>query len=127
MPSRGVRPCGNAAGPPPTPLASAYNPTAEINPRPANGPIIKSNSQKERDAHNSRHSFASSGKYVPLCTLVINIQPALSEREKNLFHAAIRKIRSRLQFRQRTFGGDLSGAQQHQSIAYAPCIYQLMN
>src|SRR5260370_42579227 len=57
MPSSGDNPCASADGPPPMPLASAYESTAVMNPCPTNGPIIRSNNQKAREAISSRNSF----------------------------------------------------------------------
>src|SRR6266480_1310364 len=114
MPSRGVNPCGNAAGPPPMPLASAYNPTEVIKLWPTSGPIIKSISQKDREAISSRHSFISSWT-------------KLRERKKDLLDTTVRKIGAGAQLVNGSFAHHSAATQQHQMITDAPGINQLMD
>src|SRR6266480_5870855 len=114
MPSRGVNPCGNAAGPPPMPLASANNPTDVMKLWPTSGPIIKSISQKDREAISSRHSLTSSWT-------------KLRERKKDLLDAAVSNVRAGAQLLNGSFAHHSPCAQQHQTITDAPGVNQLMD
>src|SRR6266576_383407 len=85
-----------------------------MKPWPTNGPIIRSKSQYEREANNSRHSLARS--WAKLC-----------ERKKNLLDSAGVEISLSAQLVDASFAHDFSGTQHHQPITDPSGIDELMN
>ena len=88
-----------------------------IKPWPTNGPIINSSNQKAREAISSRNSLATS-------------QRNIREGKKDLLEPCaihIGEAGKRTQFGERAHAHHAAAAQQHQAVAHAPGIHQLMN
>src|SRR6267142_2350646 len=128
-------PCPTAV--PLSPLASAYVRTALMNDTPTSGPMATSRIHHERDATSSRHSFLSSHAKACLC-----------EGEKDIFQVSRLGLTgfqvSRLgltgfqvstlgltglatQLIERSFAADAPAAQQHEPIAHACRVVDLMD
>src|ERR1039458_1823563 len=86
---------------------------------PTSGPIITSNSQKAREARSSRHSCASS--QPKLC------ESQLREGKKHLLQAPIGQPGRSPQLVERSFAYHAAAAQQHQAVADARRVVQLVD
>src|ERR1039458_7506565 len=117
MPSSGLGPWARAAGPPAIPLAIEEEPTAVMNPRPTRGPIMRRSSQKAREAISSRNSLAASQR---------NLREGKEDLlEPGAVHAG--ETGERAQFGQRAHTHYAAAAEQHQAVAHAGGIHQLVN
>jgi len=118
MPSSGLKPCDSADGPPPIPLASAYRFTDVMNACPTSAPTTSSNNQYDREAASSRSSFSSSQRDV-----------RLRERKEHLLEprGIVAEVRLVAKIGERSLTDDAAAAQQHEAIAHARRVAQLVN
>src|SRR5262249_6185446 len=87
-----------------------------MNAWPTRSPTTTRSSQYERDAESSRSSFASSQR------------PVLGERKKHLFEpGVVLKAGSRTQLGHRSLAHDAPTAEQHEAIANARRVGELMD
>src|SRR5439155_10249944 len=139
---------GENASPTPTavpfsPLASAYVRTALMNVTPTSGPIATSSTHHDRDARSSRVSLRSNQRKATAEDAEIGEKKVFSafsafsavkrsrERKEHLFEVAARRGAARggerRQFRQRPLAASASAAQQHEAIADARGVADLVN
>src|SRR4051794_41185963 len=114
MPTSGDNASPTPAAVPPSPLTSAYVCIALMNDTPTSGPIAASITHQARDTTSSRHSFATSHPNADL-----------REGKKDLFEVRGRRVA--LQLRQRAFAAHAAAAQEHESIADAFGVADLMD
>src|SRR5260221_8696038 len=109
------------------PLASAYVRTALMNDTPTSGPITRSRTHHERDERSSRPSLSSS-----------QTKAGLREGKEHLFEILVAALRpggarpstfasGRRQLVERPLAADAAAAQQHESIADACRVGDLMD
>src|SRR5579883_1081804 len=132
---------GESASPTPAaapfrPLTSAYVRMALRNERPTTGPMARSSTHQPRETSRSRHSFSSSQRKGvfragasgegALC------ESALCEGKKHLFQAVERAGRAARgglgrEFRHGAFAAHLAAAEQHEAIADAARVGDLVD
>src|SRR4051812_26372341 len=130
MPTSGENASPTPSAVPFNPLASAYVRTALMNVTPTSGPIARSSTHNARDATSSRYSFLSNHTYG---------RPAppadarLGERKEHLFEVVVLNRRSGAcrgeprQFRERAFAARAPAAEQHEAVADARGVTNLVD
>src|SRR5438445_5784860 len=125
------------------PLASAYVRTALMNVTPTSGPIATSRIHHDRDAISSRTSLRNNQRKATAedaglaerrdfsALFAFSAVKRSRERKEHLFEIAARRGaargRERRQLVQRALAASSSAAQQHESVAHARGIADLMN
>src|SRR5262249_34486953 len=123
IPSSGLSPCERAAGPPPAPLASAYRPVAVAKAWPTSMPVIARYTQYARDAATSRACKRTSAPNAPGGT-----KPRASgERKNHVVQVAGSATGVPPQLFDGTRGNHAAAVEQHEAIADASGIAQLVN
>src|SRR4051812_4581916 len=117
MPSSGLRPWASAAGPPDTPLASAYESTAVTKACPTSGPRRTRSTSHAHDAASSRRSLSRRRRQGA----------SLGEGKEYLIDVRARSTGARAQLVERSLADDTSITEEHQPIADARRVVQLMN
>src|SRR2546428_11637729 len=102
-----------------------------MNVTPTSGPITSSITHQDREATSSRHSFSTSQRQAGLRAARFGAPSTLRERKEDLFEvvagrgAARRGDRGELL--QRAFAADAPAAQEHEAIADASRIRDLVD
>src|SRR5439155_15809492 len=128
MPTSGENASPTPIAVPFKPLASAYVRTALMNVTPTSGPIATRSTHHDRDAISSRISFRSNQRKAFLAFSAVK---RARERKEDLFEIAVgrgaARGRERRQLVRRALAARSSAAQQHESIADARGVADLMN
>src|SRR5262249_3765204 len=95
---------------------SAYVRTALMKVTPTSGPIAKSSTHQARETRSSRHSLARRTRKGRLC-----------KRKKQVFQSVRTAVSHRAEFVERPFATNAPVAQEHESIANARRVADLMN
>src|SRR3954466_9191796 len=117
MPSSGLSPWANAAGPPEAPLASAYESTAVMKACPTSGPRRTRSTSHAQDAASSRRSLSSRRRQGA----------SLGEGKEDLLDVRAGPAGACPQLVERSLADDASVAEEDEAIADARRVVQLMN
>src|SRR3982751_1227506 len=117
MPSSGLRPWASAAGPPEAPLASAYESTAVMKACPTSGPRRTRSTSHAHDAASSRRSLSRRRRQGA----------SLGEGKEDLLDVRAGSAGACAQLIERSLADDASIAEEHQPIADARRVLQLMD
>src|SRR5215831_16751167 len=88
---------------------------------PTSGPMPSSSSHQEREASSSRHSFSSSHRKGAFR------EGVLCKSKKHLFQILAVAVCQRRELRHRAFAADAPAAEQHEAVAEARGVCNLVN